>query len=394
MLAALFIAVAALAMPLPVLGGDADEGKTTRVTMDSIFDAMSVLLPLSLDEAQFEHAANRKEVERLFEHLVRSAEQLEAHDRDRGEGFRNLTRSLAYDVHFAKEHYRAQRYAESRYLLQVLTDTCVACHSRLPGRQEFPFADRLLARVELDALSSRQRARLLVALRQFEDALDAYEQIFADREIPAGQLDLGGHLVEYLIVAIRVVGDLERPVPVLRRLAKRLDTSDYLRARIDGWIRSLEDLKSRGDLPSDLQTARDLLRRGRDANDFPSDRGGLVYDVAASGLLHRFVESSLPASPARAEAYYLLGIAESRSRASYWLSETELYLEAAIRSAPDAPFARKAYTVLEEFIVLGYTGSAGENVPPEMREKLDELRRLVYPPGPSAEKKERSDPKD
>jgi hypothetical protein len=97
----------------------------------------------------------------------------------------------------------------------------------------------------------------------------------------------------------------------------------------------------------------------------------------ASGLLHRRVKLGKPA-PASAEAYYLLGVTELRIGSSAWLTEPEAYLEAAIRAAPASPAARRAYVVLEESTLLGYTGSGGEGeLPPEAASWLAELRRLA-----------------
>ena len=68
-----------------------------------------------------------------------------------------------------------------------------------------------------------------------------------------------------------------------------------------------------------------------------------------------------------AEAYYLLGVAESYISRSHWISETEFFLETAIRTNPQSKTARKAYVVLEEYIVLGYSGSSGTHTPADVQ---------------------------
>jgi len=69
------------------------------------------------------------------------------------------------------------------------------------------------------------------------------------------------------------------------------------------------------------------------------------------------------------EAYYLLGVVEWGVGRSFWASETELFLEAAIRMGPKQPYARAAFDLLEEFLVSGYTGSAGTNVPADVEQR-------------------------
>ena len=69
---------------------------------------------------------------------------------------------------------------------------------------------------------------------------------------------------------------------------------------------------------------------------------GLVHFVAASGLLHRFLETRDAGVEADAEAYYLLGIAESHIVSSMWTDQTSFFLETAIRLRPHSPLAGQA----------------------------------------------------
>ena len=117
---------------------------------------------------------------------------------------------------------------------------------------------------------------------------------------------------------------------------------------------------------------------------FPEDPRSLVHFVEASRLLHRFVQARAEAPPGDAddrrrlgEAYYLLGVAEAHITSNYWYAETEFFLESAIRLAPDSDFARKAYAWLEEDVLIGYSGSAGLEVPNDVSDYLRELRELL-----------------
>jgi hypothetical protein len=81
--------------------------------------------------------------------------------------------------------------------------------------------------------------------------------------------------------------------------------------------------------------------------------------------------------PLLAEAYYLLGVAESYISRSLWVSETAFFLETAIHLAPKSVHARQAYAFLEQYVLAGYTGSAGLHLPADVRVHLAELRRLL-----------------
>jgi len=129
---------------------------------------------------------------------------------------------------------------------------------------------------------------------------------------------------------------------------------------------------------TELARAKAVLEEAKRVRRFRADRAGLVHDLVASGLLHRRVSALGAPTPQSAEAYYLLGVTELRIGSSYWLTEPESYLEAAIRAAPGSAPARQAYVVLEESTLTGYTGSGGASeLPPEVASWLAELRRIA-----------------
>jgi seryl-tRNA synthetase len=107
---------------------------------------------------------------------------------------------------------------------------------------------------------------------------------------------------------------------------------------------------------------------------------GLIQFMLASSVLHQLSETT-PSTPENAsllaEVYYLLGLVETTLSRTSWTSETEFYLETAIRQDPKSGFARDAYMLLEEYLILGYTGSAGVNLPEEVETYLWELQDLI-----------------
>ena len=182
---------------------------------------------------------------------------------------------------------------------------------------------------------------------------------------------------DYLELCIRVLEDYDRPIAVLEQFAARSDITPPLRKEVRAWTTTLREVPKVDADAGQLERARDLVKRAEDTVRFPNERQALVYYFAASGLLHRYVTGRPAADPDIAEAYYLLGVIESRVGRSFWISQTESFMEASIRSAPSGPFAAPAFAVLEEFIVSGYTGSAGTNIPSEERELLRELEALL-----------------
>jgi hypothetical protein len=104
---------------------------------------------------------------------------------------------------------------------------------------------------------------------------------------------------------------------------------------------------------------------------------GLVHLIAASAVLQRAIESGDLKGTDLAEAYYLMGIIESRIGRDYWLTQAPYFLETSIRLAPGAPFAREAYARLEEEIMMLYEGTDAERIPTDDSERLAELSALI-----------------
>jgi hypothetical protein len=357
-------------------GGDAYAAERMR----AIMARLAYVLPRSMDPSRFADPEDGAAVGSALRSMAERANELETHGAERGPGFQHLAQILARDVREADRRFRDGRIEESAFLVQQLTENCLACHARLPSTADTTMGQRLMEEMDLEGLTLPERARLQMATRQFSASLDTWEKIFASPGTTPAQLDRMGYLGDYLTLCIRITGDPQRALATLRRLATRPDTSDWVARDLAAWIDTLEELQTRGLETGDgsgLKTARELLNEGDRVRERPADKTGLVYDLVASSLLYRYTESRPWGSHNVAEAYYLLGVAESRIDRSYWISQSEFYLETAIRMAPDAPFARLAYDHLEKMTLEGYTGSSGVHLPDDVREKLEALEKLI-----------------
>lgn len=371
----------ALAASAAALAGDAHAADApdpqTRAAMARIVEALQVALPLSLDDATFSAEDNRATLRAAIEALARSGEALTSHGNPTDAGFAFLSRSLARDTRAIRMRFERKEWEQARFLLQEVTENCVACHSRRPDPLARPLGRRLVDDAALAALPLAERVRLEVATRQFDRALESYAALFADPSVSGADLDLMGHVDDYLEVCLRVRSDTCDPLPTLERLGKRADLPAGLRRNLEAWQTSVRALSARGPLTPGLAEPRRLVEKAQDREHFPDDRSALVLYFTASGLLNRYLAEGQPGLDELADAYTQLGVIESRVGRSFWPSEAEYYFEAAIRVAPGAPAAQRAYALLEESIAVGYSGSAGLKMPDDERERLAGLRRLI-----------------
>lgn len=348
------------------------ESPETRALMGRIYQSLRVALPETVGEEPFSDPARRSEIAAALDLLEENAGLLESHS-EQDDVTRHLARSIARDAREVRDAFANGRYARSGFLLQQISEHCVNCHARLPDEAERPLARSFVDDTELSKLSAEQRATLQIATRRFDDALDTLEGILASPESPALML---GPLIDYLVVSIRVRGDFERPLPTLHRFALREDLWEKLRKDVEFWLESLPALRQRAAGEPRLETARAIFQEANGAGRLPGDHRAVAHYVVASSILERLLESRTERDADTAEAYYTLGLIEAWIGRNYWVSSAPFLLESAVRVAPGAPFAARAYEILEEELVLSYQGVADE-LPAADQARLDELRALL-----------------
>jgi len=353
-------------------------GPSTQEIMQANFAAISTAFGASFDPIEFEAPENRKRIRDALEALAKNAGQLSAHGKDPNLESEFLRNSFLRDAKDALRAYKAGYYPESRFVLHQMIDNCIGCHTKLPSDSGFEAQGSFLAGVDTQKLKSSDRVRLQVATRQFGAALETYEQMFRMQELTPRQIDLDGAFQGYLEVAVQVRAEYGRAAATLRLFSERKDVPGYLQNRIDAWTGALDQL-AKNPPPGDsgLSEAERLIKIAREQSIFPEDPNALVYYVTAAGVLHRYIDSGPKQKEQLAEAFYLLGVSESHMNHSYWISETEYFLEVAIRMAPKAEFARSAFNFLEDLTTAGYSGSGGVNIPGDVKMRIEELRRLV-----------------
>lgn len=360
----------ALLVPTGLVAASGDP--QTRAQMHALLASLRVLLPLSVDEARLADPKERPRVEEALSSLAGHAQLLATHVKNPPPDFALFGRNLAEDARTALVHFRRGAYDSAGFTVREMTDSCVACHARLPAKTAF-LGEALLDRKVLLALPPADRAQLYVATRQFDDALKTWERLFQDPARPTAELQ--APLTEYLVTSVRVRNDLLRPLPVLEQMARRPDAWGALKEDLLHWGTRLRALSARPPAPG-LEGARALLDEARQKAAYPADRRGLIDYIVASSVLEQHLEAA-PRGPGLAEAYYLRGLAEIPIRESYWVSSAEYYLESAVRAGPRTRFARLAYDLLESQLILENAGSEGAPLLPEDRARLETLRRLL-----------------
>ncbi len=357
-------------------GAERAPSNVTQATMRGIFTSLTKAYSYSLDLEFFQDRHNRDTIRAALEALVANTGALEAHGGGLDPSFEYMRRYLAGDAGEALKRFNEREYLGSQFMLNKLLENCATCHSRLPADRSFEIGAEFLKEARIEGISPVDRVDIEIAARQFDAALDTYEQIFALRNMTAEGLQLIGAFEGYLRITLGVKNDPVRPTQVFTAFLKRADMPEELRGQVRAWIDDLRTLDMAAASREPLAAGRRLVDGAAVVRRPPPMRPELVRMVAANALLHRYLRSMPAQAPEASEVFYLLAVTESRISRSFWIVETDFLLEKAVRAAPKSDYARKAFTLLEERASEPAAPGAYEgSVTPKI--DLDELKRLV-----------------
>lgn len=349
----------------------------TRSIMAQIFSSLTEVLPLSMSDKEFSNPKNREKILADLRNMRDGTNALVEHTKKFEGSYGFIAKSMARDIKDIYSWYDKGATSESRYLLQQVSENCVSCHMKLPDPGHAPRMDHFFKDVAVNKLSPPEKARLQVALRQFDDALVTWEDMFKTWPKPS-ELFAMDTLPEYLKVVIRVKSDPKRALTTLDALSKRTDLPAFMAREVAAWKISLKRLAPEtAKQGNELQRAEKIIQNARRSMEYPMDRTALVDYIVASGLLNRYMQNkSIPPEKA-SQSYYLLGVTESLIGRTTWLTQTDYYLEASVRAAPKSKTAQKALDALEQQILMEYSGSGGTNIPDDIQANLEDLRNIV-----------------
>lgn len=357
----------------------------TQARMKGIAGDLKRILPIWVQRESRLDSAERERFRVSVISLAARSDELQAHAVGKGQPFELLARSLRNDAATIREYADRGDIDAARSQIGPLLENCVGCHSRLPSAGTSSLSASLVSDINLDELSVPDRLRLRMATRQFDPAIADLERILVDEtkgRASGAPLTMSLHsgLVDYLILNVRVRNNLERPRAFLTSFGALDGVGKYLRTDIDQWIESLargpETIRK---IDRPLDQAKRLIEQGDELRVFPSDSVGLAYDVMASGVIYRLLETP-PASLSNAElaeAYYILGATESRILRPSWNDRWDDYLEMSIRTAPGSDTAWRAYQLLENETLAYWSPSWTATLPSSVRTRLDELRKAA-----------------
>jgi hypothetical protein len=156
--------------------------------MQAIFQALTQVVPWSLDAQQFAAPEHRQRIHDALRLLAENTNYLATHGQGMPLSFDFLRQTLAHTAHDVAQRYDQGQYEPARSALHQLTEQCFACHARFANPRPFDLGQHFLAALPLAQLPLRDRVRLAVATRQFDTALEICEALFRSTTVTSADI--------------------------------------------------------------------------------------------------------------------------------------------------------------------------------------------------------------
>lgn len=343
---------------------------------------MQDLLPLVLDEQQFNNIDNKDIINKNIDKLDSLFEGIKEHRNAVPITFRISSEVLSRHIKAAKRAFVNSEYVYARYLLKGLPAACISYYSK------DDHANKDLSIVNKDLFVSEfDLAEFYYMLQNYKQALATYE-VFITKNIDQENVaqNLQTSLERILAIYLHGYKNPTLAFDVLKNYQQKFAFPEYINIYITEWLKGLELVQdtfgshSTKKILAFKELKKYINEYFHESETLPSSfiipKSDQMFYLMLSGYLNDY----LYANPNPDEIPALLYWSSLCDRALNYhdnISVADLYLKECIMVNPKSPYAKRCLSEYEEYITLSYSG-VRDNVPPYVSKELDFLHDLVY----------------
>jgi hypothetical protein len=285
-------------------------------------------------------------------------------------GFDENTKSVSDLLDDASRRFSEGKKSYAWWRIRKLPSDCFTCHATY--KVDNHYSNPGMIDESLDALN---KARFLLATRQFQAAEGEFLKVLKN---PDYRLYYDEALRSILLITTRINRDPSDGAKLLASLADTTGLPEDDSRSAKRWADELKTWAKDKPAPKHnrITEAERLIKRALSTS--PDATQNDVALLRGTALLHDELENGKPSKNDRERALYLLGFAYTKLPLFFSESWAEMYLERCINEFPGTETAQKAYKVYREQIVDDYTGTAGTEIPAEIKLHLEELRKKAH----------------
>lgn len=353
-------------------------------SMKNMKGVLEEILPIVVSDTLFSESSMRKKFREGTEKLATMAHRIDPKSMIIKDGRIDPSIGLIaqlFDVEAKRASDEAKRGNDeyARRIVQGLTSFCISCHtSSSMGPQFTLHSDEAV----LKRLTPIEKANFLTATRRFDEALKEYEEFIDNSEnARSRKIEWESAVRRSLAISVRVKNDRAKSAELVGRALKSPYMPDFFREDLLGWQKSLKDwakevgrkAKTEQGLFAETQL---LFSKAKSNQRFPADRVADLDYLRVTAAGHEFLRKYGNGAKAPEILYFLGSSYEALQSMGLWYLG-ELYFESCVRTAPHSAIAKQCYQRLEMSLFSGYSGSGGIDVPSDVQDRLEGLKKLL-----------------
>ncbi len=352
----------------------------TVATMQQFLHHIIALQPMISSQGELKDPKKKAQARTHIRELARLAQEI-----DHGEDLKTAGRWIsakALQDHL-KDLDKAFDSSGTQYTFRMLSATlgaCASCHSQSPSKSLNWTIEGLLP----DSMKALDRIEFLFATRHWDKAHQLIDHSLMAYPKPSLKLSELNRLLDLKVTFyLRVNRDLEKAVSELQNLFKNRALPESFRQRVSEQVfllRALSRVKApnpKKDSAAVLEAfAKNMLETTqeemwRDLSDV--HRATFLY---VSGLLYEFMNERKP-SQLSPGLYYWLSVCDDALNNQFFFGLADLYLKECVHRFPASKMARTCFDSYRERKEFAFTGTAGSNIPADVKADIEALRKKL-----------------
>lgn len=368
--------------PQPVAGSEVTEMPgPLGASMQNMKISLERLLPYLVDREAFEAPQNESRLKHDISQLDKISKAVSHADfkaqTDPSYGF--LSEGFHDELGRSLDAFETGKKDYARYSLLNVTAYCIECHTRTASGPAFNSPDLSST---LKRLKPLERGEYLLSVRQFDGALEEFKNILkTEPDEKFNFYDYDRALRYAMAITVKFQNDPVKTEQVIQQISASAKIPYFLKqaasawnASIDAWKR--EKASKKTSVKDRLDMIDLLVKRGRVAQQGVSDRSGDVEFLRALSEAHLLLMTKLTPDQMGRVLFRTGQAYESVRDLALW-NLHENYYEACVRRVPHSKWSRQCYKSLQESVFIGYTGTSGTRIPPDVQARLSKLEKLA-----------------
>ncbi|MGE0632657.1 MAG: hypothetical protein AB7O96_09630 [Pseudobdellovibrionaceae bacterium] len=353
---------------------DTSDDNSLNTVMKNLKGTLGELIPLVSSTDKYADKNNKNLILEETHKLQQWAHRIPKESFPKDPQFAYMSAHLEQDLKLAMDSYQLGQAEYSRSILKSSISNCIGCHTTGPNGPQFQ-------KNEFDSALAKMRpfekAEFQTSLRQYEPALKNYLLSIQESDDSwKGSLQAERAAKSALAITVRFMNSPEESLKIADSVVKNPNSPAHLKQMAEQWKLDIAtwkvtENKKINERPLGKKRPKSLLSQAESLSS--ASEIGLYRRQA---LLTKALASDLTPKE-RSQAYFLMGSSIDASKDLAWGGLSDVYYETCIRSTPHTTEAESCYERLEDNVTLGFSGSSGVNLPPELKVKLDELKALA-----------------